>query len=557
MSEPTEHPATEHRQEVRTGLKTALGRRRLLQILGSGVATLVAAGAAFWIRDRTGRSVDSVDRDKAYLPAAENGFLPDVEIALKAGPAAVSLFPGTATRVWQYFGELLRGEPGSLQVAPGSYLGPTLRLRKGQKVRIRFTNDLPESSIVHWHGLHVPAPMDGHPRDVIAPGGSFVYEFEVINRAGTYWYHPHPHDRTGPQVYRGLAGLLLVEDEEEQRLGLPSKEYDVPLVLQDRSMDAENQFVYMANQMMEGMSGFLGDRILVNGRPDFSLSVATRAYRLRLINASNSRIYKLAWSDGTPLTVIGTDGGLLEKPVERRYVTLAPAERIELLVDFGKYPLNTKLELLSLEFHGASVSGMGRMGMIGGNATLPNGASFSVLKIHVTRQEKEPFTLPATLTAITRHSLTEAINSNAPRSFTLAMGQMKWRINERSFQMDEVTNEETVRLNTLEVWEFINQAQSSGGMGMMGGMGLAHPMHVHGGQFQVIGRQIAPELAGQGESLRDGFVDEGWKDTVLVMPGETVKLLVRFEKYKGLFLYHCHILEHEDMGMMRNYRILA
>ncbi len=559
MSPGKGQPITEPNEEVRARLQTPLGRRRLLWIAGSGAAALAAGTEVFWNREVIG---SSVARDTVHLipSAAKSGFLPDVDIALKAIPATVSLFGGTPTQVWQYSGEVLRGDPGSLQVTPGSYLGPTLRLRKGQKVRIRFTNGLPEDSIVHWHGLHVPAAMDGHPHDVIAPGQNFVYEFEVINRAGTYWYHPHPHDRTGPQVYWGLAGLLLIEDEEEQRLGLPSGMYDLPLVLQDRSVDEENQFVYLANGMMEGMSGFLGDRILVNGRPDFSLSVATRTYRLRLLNGSNSRIYKLAWSDGTPLTVIATDGGLLEKPVERRYVTLAPAERIELLVDFAKYPLNTQLELRSLAFSGAAVGGMGRMGRMGGNATLPNGAPFSVLKVQVTRQVKERFAVPATLASIPRYRLRDAINATSPRQFTLAMGHMKWLINGRTFQMNGVADEETVRLNTLEVWEFVNKAQSTGrmgGMGMMGGMSMAHPMHVHGRQFQVIERQISPEFAAQGASLRDGFVDEGWKDTVLVMPGETVKLLLRFEKYPGLFLYHCHILEHEDMGMMRNYQILA
>ncbi|MEP6755209.1 MAG: multicopper oxidase domain-containing protein, partial [Chthonomonadales bacterium] len=397
-------------------------------------------------------------------------------------------------------------------------------------------------------------------RYVIDPGKSFVYEFEVINRAGTYWYHPHPHSRTGPEVYWGLAGLLIIEDEEEQRLGLPSGAYDVPLVLQDRTVNEDNQLVYMANQMMDGMSGFLGDRILVNGRPDFTLNVATRTYRLRLHNASNSRIYKLAWSDGTPVTVIATDGGLLEKPVKRDYITLAPAERMELLVDFSKYPLNTKLELRSLEYSGAAVGGMGRMGRMGGNSALPNGAPFSVLKVQVTRQEKSPYAVPATLSSITRYRLSDAVNANSPRRFTLSMARMRWMINGRTYQMDEVADDETVRLNTLEVWEFVNKGQASGGMGgmgMMGGMSMAHPMHVHGRQFQVIGRQVSPESKAQGESIRRGFVDEGWKDTVLVLPGETVRVLLRFEKYPGVFLYHCHILEHEDMGMMRNYRILA
>lgn len=498
------------------------------------------------------------------MSSLQNSFVPDVEIALKASPAKVSVLPGEPTQVWKYSGTVLRGDPRCLQELPGSYLGPTIRLRKGQKVRIRYTNDLPEYSIIHWHGLHVPAAMDGHPRDVIAPGESFVYEFEVINRAGTYWYHPHPHNQTGPQVYRGLTGLLIIEDEEEQRLGLPSGAYELPLVLQDRKVNEDNQLVYLGGSMMagmmEGMNGFLGDRILVNGRPNATLNVATRAYRLRLLNGSNSRIYKLAWSDGTPLTVIGTDGGLLEKPVERGYVTLAPAERIEIFVDFSKYPLSTRLELRSLEFSGAAagtMSGMGMMGgMMGASTSLPNGAAFSVLKFAVTREEKERFVLPATLTPITRYRLGDAVNAKTPRRFAVSMGHMIWLLNGRTFKMNEVAAGESVRLDTLELWEFINKPQAGmGGMGMMGNMAIAHPLHVHGKQFQVLERRMNPAFAAQSKSLREGFVDEGWKDTVLVLPGESVKLLMRFEKYPGLFLYHCHNLEHEDRGMMRNFQI--
>lgn len=542
-------------EKLEAGPAVQFDRRKFFWLVGAGAATLAAGEWAFPLL-RKHDLLTQTGTGNDVQPTAGGSVAPDVEIALTASTGTVPLFPGAPTRVWQYTGKVLRGDPGCLQVAPGSYLGPTLRLRQGQKVRIHFTNSLSEASIIHWHGLHMPAEMDGHPRSVITPGQSFQYDFEVTNRPGTYWYHPHPHDRTGPQVYRGLAGLLIVEDDPAKSPGLPSGKYDIPLVIQDRSVDENNQFVYSTSGMMGKMTGFLGDRILVNGQPDFALPVATRAYRLRLLNASNSRVYKLAWSDGTPLTVVGTDGGLLDKPVKRTYVTLAPAERIELFVDFRKYPLNAVLELHSLEFSSAA----GGMGMMGANPDLPNGAPFSVLKVQVTRQEKETFVLPAAFAPSLRFRAADAVNTDAPRRFALSMGHMKWLLNGRSFVMDEVADNETVRLNTLELWEFVNDARSSsagGGMGMMGGMGLAHPIHIHNVQFQVIGRSVDPEFASQWQTLRGGFVDEGWKDTVLVMPGETVKLLLRFEKYPGVFLYHCHNLEHEDMGMMRNYRILA
>ena len=230
------------------------------------------------------------------------------------------------------------------------YLGPIFNVKTGQTIRVHFTNELPEPSIVHWHGLHVPDTADGHPRLVIETGETYTYDFTIADRAGTYWYHPHPHGRTGVQAYAGLAGLFIIHDENELGLGLPSGDYDLPIVIQDRNFDENNQLLYGGNGMMDQMMGFLGNQVLINGQADFSLPVETRPYRLRLLNGSNSRIYKLAWEDGTPLTVLGTDGGLLEKPVEREYITLAPAQRVELWVDFSKDEVGIEKNLISLPF---------------------------------------------------------------------------------------------------------------------------------------------------------------------------------------------------------------
>ena len=479
-------------------------------------------------------------------------FVPDLELALTAERAEVPLLPGAPTRVFRYRAEVLKGDPASVQPLPGSYLGPILRVRRGQRIRVHFDNGLDEETIVHWHGLHVPAAMDGHPRYAVGPGGRYVYEFEVTNRAGTYWFHPHPHGKTGRQVYGGLAGLFLVQDDEEQAAGLPSGAYDIPLVIQDRRFTAGNQLQYLGGGMgmmgmMDRMRGFLGERILVNGRPGFTLDVATRAYRLRLLNGSNARIYKLAWSDGTPLTVIGTDGGLLETPVTRAYVTLAPAERIELWADFSGRRPGSELVLQSLPFSGTLPMG----GMMGGMGNLANGAPFPVLKLRVTRRARGRPALPARLSGVTPARPDAAVNRARPRRFHLTMQHMAWGINGRSFEMTTVAEDETVRLGTAEVWEFINDG-SGGRMGMM-----AHPIHIHGLQFRVIGRRIAPGLADAWRTLQAGFVDSGWKDTVLVMPGERVRVLLQFQDHTGLFLYHCHNLEHEDLGMMRNYLVRA
>jgi FtsP/CotA-like multicopper oxidase with cupredoxin domain len=287
-----------------------------------------------------------------------------------------------------------------------------------------------------------------------------------------------------------MAGFFLVSDDEEKSAGLPGGEYDIPLVIQDRTFDNNNQLIYISGHPMERMTGFLGDRILVNGQPDFILQAATRPYRLRILNGSNSRIYRLAWQDGSPMTLIGTDGG-----------------------------------------------------MMGSGTVLPNGAGFPVLRIKVNRREKAGQILPQRLSTIERYRTEEAVNQGYPKIFELLMRHMAWTINGRTFQMKAVAPDERVKMNSMEIWEFVNR---SGGRGMMGMMQMPHPIHLHGKQFQVLERQGV---------MHEGYVDEGWKDTVLLMPGERIRILVRFGDYPGLFLYHCHNLEHADRGMMRNYLV--
>lgn len=504
-------------------------RRDILRILGTSSAALFLNSC--------------LPKDAALSPITMTATPtigdPDIEIALKAVLDEVQILPGKATRVWRYQGEVLAGPAEALQIIPNSYLGPIFTVKKGQTIRVHFTNELPEPSIVHWHGLHVPEDADGHPRLVIEPGETYVYNFTVADRAGTYWYHPHPHGRTGPQVYAGLAGLFIIHDDEEMGLGLPSGEFDLPIVIQDRRFDENNQLLYGGSGMMDQMMGFLGNQFLINGMAGFSLPVATRPYRLRLMNGSNSRIYKLAWEDGTPFTVIGTDGGLLEKPVERDYITLAPAQRVDLWVDFSGDEVGSSKTLVSLPFD-----------TYGGEFTYP------LFTAHVEEAVNVSLSLPERLSTISWHKETAAVNRRSPRSFVLALGGgMGWSLNGRTFEMDAVAENEIVKLGDLEVWEFENRSGS--GMGMMGGISLAHPMHVHSLQYQVIERKISSDGRSAWKTLKDGHIDEGWHDTVLVMPGERVKILLKFEDFTGLYLYHCHNLEHEDMGMMRNFRVEA
>ncbi len=213
-------------------------RRELLRLLS--LSTL--AGAAGCVEQPA--SAGPATSLRQATPGA--GFVPDVEFTLTAAPGEVPLLPGAPTRVWRFMGRLLTGPGDTLETLPGSYLGPVIRLRRGQQVRVRFANQLGEDSIVHWHGLDVPDSADGHPRLAIGHGQEYVYDFTVTNRAGTYWYHPHPHMRTGAQVYQGLAGLLLVTDDDEDALALPAGEAELLCVLQDRRFDARNQFVYPA-----------------------------------------------------------------------------------------------------------------------------------------------------------------------------------------------------------------------------------------------------------------------------------------------------------------------
>ena len=611
-------------------------RRRLLR--WAGTAGAFAAGAGLLAACAPDRADVSQAKLTTQVPGqtpgkAEESDVPvDLYLALNAVPAKVALLPGQPTGVWMYQAQVLKGDPASVQALPNSYLGPIIRAHKGQTVRVRFSNNLPDpaqKTIIHWHGLRLPEDMDSHPRNAITPGATYTYEFSIDDRAAMYWFHPHPHELTAAQVYMGLAGLFIVSDEDEVAAGLPAGEYDVPLIIQDRAFDPNNQLVYLGGAVMAGAShmghmagmnhgstmsgtqgmedmqgmgmqgmgmqgmgmqgmgmqgmnnmqaimdqvmGFLGDRILVNGRPDFVLPVATCPYRLRLLNGSNARIYKLGWSDGSPLTVIGVDNGLLAKPVQRPYVMLAPGERIEIWVDFGGRNVGDELALNSLAFSGAeshNMAGMGAMehgdmmtdthgmgGMVNmdKSQTLPLGAPFTIMKVRVERQEQATLTLPDRLSTLERHRLEDAANRDAPRTFGLTLQNNVWKINGRTFEMDAAADDEKVKAGDLEVWEFVNQTNPGE---MMDPMGMAHPFHIHGAHFQIIDRQVLPELKAGWDTVREGYADEGWKDTFLLMPGERVKLLLRFGAHAGKFVFHCHNLEHESQGMMRNYEVQA
>ena len=489
-------------------------------------------------------------------------FTPDLDVELTATQTSLQLLDGNKTQVYTYQSEVLKNEGASVETLQDSYLGPVFRVKQDQKIRIRFKNQLPRESIIHWHGLHIPPEMDGHPMHAVGNGNQYIYEFEVRNRPGTYWFHPHPDKITGPQVYQGLAGLFIVEENIEA-----DASDEIPLIIQDRTFDADNRFVYLQGSPMSQMQGFLGNRILVNGSADKTFQISRNGYRFRLLNGSNSRIYKLAWSDGSPVNVIGTDGGLLPQPQNKPYLMLAPGERAEVWKDFSAARENDEVVLQSLPFNDGTSMGMGG-GMMGGGMSrggmmdgdmmsgsgLANGIAFDICTFKITGSAASQNSMPAG-SQIPKMQPADAVNNKSPRKFHFYNERMQWVINGETFEMTEAAEWEQVKLNTTEIWEFING--DGGGRGMMQDMmRLPHPVHIHGLQFQITDRnttEMDPEVW---DSVKDGFIDDGWQDTFLLMPGMKVRIILRFEDFTGLYVYHCHNLEHEDMGMMRNYEIM-
>ena len=559
-----------------------LSRRRFFKKTGAGL--LVGAGLPSWLQAMEGMS----ELPKRAPNKASPNFHPDVEIDLLTKPSTISILPGQPTQVLQYFAKLIKGPANTLTEIPDSYLGPILRFEKGQKIRINLRSELNEPTITHWHGLHVPALMDGHPLYAIDKGQVFVYEFEMLNRASMSIYHPHPHNMTASQVYHGLAGALLVTDPEEQKLGLPNGEYEIPLVIQDRRFDDNNQLVY-ASHMRDRMMGFYGDRILINGRPDFNLDVASRAYRFRILNGSTARIYKLAWDDNSPITVIGTEGGLLESPVHKPYVMLAPGERLDVWADFSGRNVGSQLVLRSSSFSGVLPKMAARMHQM----ALPVGSDYPLLTVKVTRHVSDSPALPNSLSTYHHYQISDTANPNNPVPIAISEGPMSMLLNGRPYAYNDVLPSERIPFNTIQLMEIFHahggsgghgddkskeQGQSMqhgndkpqaeghkmGGMGMMGGggmagmgtmMSMAHPIHLHGQSFQILSRSIGAAESEDYATVKDGFIEGGFKDTVLVMPGERVKIIKPFQDFKGLFMYHCHNLEHEDMGMMRDFSV--
>ncbi len=398
----------------------------------------------------------------------------------------------------------------------GSYPCPTVRVQRGAAFSATLVNQLAEPATAHWHGLIAPENMDGHPKDPVAPGGSFTYSFPIIQKAGTYFYHAHAHMLTAEHVYKGFAGLFIIDDDSEIPLGLPRGSFDIPLVIQDRRNAYQPQFTY-APTMLDTMNGYLGDTVLVNGTPDPYLEVSRTLYRFRLVNGSNARVYKIGFADNHAFHIVATDGGLKDQAVSATSFFLSPGERVDILMDFSSYTLGQNVVLKSLPF-------------MGGGGT--QGLDLNILRFDVTGSQISGGTVPATLPPITYYNPSDVVRT---RTFTLTMsmgGGGMHKINNRSFDLTRI--DEEVPGNQLEEWRIVN------------GTTEFHPMHIHGLLFQVYSRNGNTNLPPS---------DKGWKDTVLVNPSETVRVLVKFTHYNGIYLLHCHNLEHEDDGMMMNFRV--
>ncbi len=465
-------------------------------------------------------------------PVRTDGTTDYYEITQKAGMQEI--LPGLKTEVWGY---------------DGIFPGPTMEARTGRKVVIRQKNELPVPVSVHLHGGRTPPESDGYPTDLIWPeghggssmpaghgsvgGGSHVYKdyaYPNEHRAATLWYHDHRMDFTGPQVYKGLAGLYILRDEVEDELPLPAGEKEVPLVISDRTFREDGSFYYpsldptlteepgvLASATNAVYSGVFGDTVLVNGAPWPIMEVSNTKYRFRILNASNARAYELALDPpppgGEPLVQVGSDGGLLEAPVYHDSIVASPGERFDVVVDFARYPVGTEVTL-------KNVRGEGR--------------TSDVMRFVVARREKEESDVPDTLapeTLAPQEDLPNPDEAEVTRRFSFISGVLgaMSTINGKVFDPDRI--DARPRLGSTEIWEISGDP--------------AHPIHLHLVHFKVLSRDGGPP----------GPYDAGWKDTVF-LEGGTVRVIARFEGYQGKYVFHCHNLEHEDMMMMANFEVV-
>lgn len=451
---------------------TKLTRRRLLAGALSGGSVLSLTGLAACLQSRP----------SLPEPQSRRSLTAPVDFAggrLIAEPAQLELRSGSKQDGYGYNGMIP---------------GPTVRVRRGDRFSVRTDNGLREPTTVHWHGLIPPPEMDGHPSDAFGPGESRLVDFPVDQRASLNWYHPHPHHATAEQVWLGLAGLFVIEDAEEDALGLPAGDAETLIVLRDGRISPSGNF----NHRSSG----LGDFPIGNGVPWPQREVARSLHRLRILNGANRRVFELEL--GVPATLIGNDGGLLERAEAISRLTLGPAERVDLIVDFSGLNPGTVTALRCRD------------------------TAWSLVEFITSQREGRSRGRPQTAVLSRIEPL---VHDGEPDRVFRFEGHA--RINGLMFEMDRI--DFVVPFGRTERWRF----ESRGG--------APHPIHVHGAHFQVIERR--------GGRNRVFAWERGWKDTVLLQEGEAVDVLIRFDAYEGRYLLHCHRLEHEDHGMMMNFLV--
>jgi len=401
------------------------------------------------------------------------------------------------------------GNPTPIVGFNGLFPGPTIVATKGKAVEVKQINGWTENITIHNHGHQVAATSDGHPVDYILPGASKTYFYPNDQRAGTYWYHDHAMDLTGPHVYKGIVGFYIIHDPAEDALKLPSGNFDVPLLLQDKLFKADNTLDYPATT---GIQGLVGDKAIVNGVETPHFDVATRKYRFRILNGSNARIFRIGLQSGKSFQVISSDGGLLGAPVTVTSLSVAPAERYDVVIDFSDYAI-------------------GASDILTNDNTVFSPPLENLLQFRITTPTCDQTVIPASLSTITR--LAEG-DSKGSVTLNLAQENQVWTINGLGY--DSARLDVTSKAGDVHIWRLVNQT------------GVTHPFHKHLVQFNILDIDgIAPQPE-----------QRGWKDTVQVSDGSTVRIIFRNDTVpetsdptqKQTFVFHCHILEHEDHRMM-------
>ena len=497
----------------------------LLAGLWSGPAVLAAAAQASNVGKLDFRNPIRIP--SLLAPRTDSRGLKVFDLNLHTG--TTRFLPGKTTPTW--------GVNGS------SYLGPTLRMSRGDEVQMHVHNHLPQLTTLHWHGMHLPAVDDGGPHQTIESGATWSPHWTIDQPAASLFYHPHPMGETANQTYRGIAGMLIIGDREADALPLPH-DYgvdDIPLVIQDKSLNTNGSLNFDVGTLFGLETGRVGETILINGTYNPHLTVHNERVRFRLLNASDARIYNIGFVDGRAFHLVATDEGLVERPVRLARVQLAPGERAEIVADFEpgeRVVLRSFAPDLQIDFANLGGGGFGGGGFGGGGGGGSFGADFlrhlngggerlDLLEIRAAPRLRPSPALPTRLATLPPLDIGKAVRT---RQFELDRTNA---INGQQMDMSRINF--AVIAGTTEIWE-------------VSGF-LPHDFHIHGVSFRVIdvgGDPPPPQIA-------------GWKDTVYVPPGRTVRLLVPFERYADPhhpYMYHCHMLQHEDAGMMGQFVVI-